>query len=81
MYIANYTCPNIAYVVNKLSRFTSNPRNNHWKALTMVLKYIRHTLNYGLHYSRYPVMLEGYTDANFISDRGARNLKGLCFYH
>lgn len=45
MYINNCTYPNTAYAVNKLSRFTSYPENNHWKALIRVLKYLTHTVN------------------------------------
>ena len=33
-----------------------------------VLKYLRFTRDYGLHYTRYPVVLEGYSDANWISN-------------
>lgn len=57
MYIMNCTRPDIAYSVSKLSRFTSNPGEDHWKALTRVLSYLRHTKNYGLHYTRYPFVL------------------------
>ncbi|XP_073121340.1 secreted RxLR effector protein 161-like [Henckelia pumila] len=68
MYITNCTRPDIACAVNKLSRFTSNPNEVHWKALTRVLRYLRHTLEYGLHYTRYPTVFEGYIDANWIFD-------------
>ncbi|XP_073292427.1 uncharacterized protein [Primulina huaijiensis] len=34
MYITNCTRPDIACAVNKLSRFTSNPSDAHWKELT-----------------------------------------------
>ncbi|KAL0313168.1 UNVERIFIED_CONTAM: Retrovirus-related Pol polyprotein from transposon TNT 1-94 [Sesamum radiatum] len=68
MYIMNCTRPDIAYAVNKLSRFTSNPSKNHWKGLIRVLRYLKYTSNYGLHYTRYPAVLEGYSDANWISD-------------
>ena len=33
MYIMNCTRPDIAYSISKLSRYTSNPGENHWKAL------------------------------------------------
>ena len=64
MYIMNCTKPNIAYVVSKLSRYTSNLREDHWKALVRVSRYLKYILNYGLHYTRYPAVLEGYSDAN-----------------
>ena len=67
MYVMNCTRPDIAYAVNKLSRFTSNPGPNHWIALVRVLRYLRYTLNSGLHYTTYPAVLEGYSDANWIS--------------
>ena len=38
MYIINCTRPNIAYAVSKLSRYTSNPGEDHWKALVRVLR-------------------------------------------
>uniref|UniRef100_A0A2N9IGB9 Reverse transcriptase Ty1/copia-type domain-containing protein n=1 Tax=Fagus sylvatica TaxID=28930 RepID=A0A2N9IGB9_FAGSY len=51
-----------------LSRYTSNPGEDHWKAIIRVLRYLKYTLNYGVHYTRYPAVLEGYSDANWISD-------------
>ncbi|XP_073290547.1 uncharacterized protein [Primulina huaijiensis] len=51
MYITNCTRPDIACAVNKLSRFTSNPSDAHWKALTRVLRYLKHTSEYGLNYT------------------------------
>ncbi|XP_073298295.1 uncharacterized protein [Primulina huaijiensis] len=68
MYITNCTRPDIACAVNKLSRFTSNHSDAHWKALTRVFSYLKHTLEYGLSYTKYPAVLEGYCDANWISD-------------
>ena len=57
MYVMNCTRPNIAYTVSKLSRYTSNPVPNHWKAIVRVSRYLKYTQNYGLHYSKYPVVL------------------------
>ena len=68
MYIMNCTRPDIAYSVSRLSRYTCNPGHDHWEALIRVLRYLKHTMNYGLHYTRYPPVLEGFTDANWISD-------------
>jgi hypothetical protein len=68
MYITNCTRPDLACAVNKLSRFTSNPNEDHWKALNRVLRYLKFTMNLGLWYTRYPPVLEGYYDANWISN-------------
>ena len=64
MYLMSCTRPDIAYAVNKLSRYTSNPGAMHWQRIMRVLKYLRFTRDYGLHYTRYPAVLEGYSDAN-----------------
>ena len=68
MYLMNCSRPDLAYVVSRLSRYTSNPRKSHWTTIIRVLRYLRHTQNYGLHYTRYLAVLEGYSDANWISD-------------
>ncbi|KAG8502689.1 hypothetical protein CXB51_000482 [Gossypium anomalum] len=67
MYIMTCTRPDIAYVVGKLSRYTSNPSSLHWQALNRVLRYLKKTINYGLCYNGYPSVLEGYSDASWIT--------------
>ena len=80
MYLMNCTRPDIAYAVSKLSRFTSNPGDNHWKAIIRVLRYLRYTQNYGLFYSGYPAVPEGYCDANWISDsKDSKSTSGYVF--
>ena len=68
MYLMNSTRPDIAYSVSRLSRYTSSPRRDHWNALIRVLRYLKYTLNFGAYYTKYPPVLEGYNDANWISD-------------
>ena len=80
MYLMSCTRPDIAYAVNKLSRYTSNPRAMHWQGIMRVLKYLRFTRDYGLHYTRYPAVLEGYSDANWISnDKDSKSHSGYVF--
>jgi hypothetical protein len=68
MYLASATRPDISFGVSKLSRFVSNPRDDHWHALERVLRYLKGTMSLGIHYTGYPPVLEGYCDANWISD-------------
>ena len=68
MYLASATRPDIAFAVSKLSRFVSKPGDVHWHAVERVMRYLKGTMNYGLHYTGYPSVLEGYSDANWISD-------------
>ncbi|GKE80865.1 hypothetical protein Tco_1550865 [Tanacetum coccineum] len=62
------TRPDLAYAISRLSRYTSNLSDAHWKAMTMVLHYLRYIYDYGLHYDRYLAVIEGYNDANWISN-------------
>ena len=39
IYVINCTRPDIAYLVNKLSRFTGNSRIDQWKTMRRVLRY------------------------------------------
>jgi hypothetical protein len=68
MFLTNCTRPNIAYVVGRLSRYTYNPSIEHWNAISRLLRYLKGTINFGLSYCGYPTVLEGYCDANWISD-------------
>ncbi|GKD72175.1 hypothetical protein Tco_1330457, partial [Tanacetum coccineum] len=67
MYAITSTRPDIAYVVGRLSIFSSNPSRQHWQAITRVFKYLNGTMNYGLSYVRYPSMLEAYLNASWIN--------------
>src|SRR6266498_342383 len=68
MYLASATRPDIVFAMSKLSRFTSNPGDDHWRALEQVMRYLLGTMNYGPHYSRDLAVLEGYSDLSWISD-------------
>jgi hypothetical protein len=64
MYLASATRPDILSAVCKLSRFVSNPGDDHWRALERVMRYLKDTMNYDIRYTGHPKVLEGYCDAN-----------------
>ncbi|GJY10327.1 zinc finger, CCHC-type containing protein [Tanacetum coccineum] len=68
LYDMTCTRADIAFVVGKLSRYTSNPDTLYWQAIQRVLKYLKKTMDYRLTYTGYPLVLEGYTDASWISN-------------
>jgi hypothetical protein len=68
MYLTSATRPDISFVVSKLSRFVSNPGDDHWHALERVMHYLKGTTNYEIHYFGNPNVLDGYSDPNWISD-------------
>nr|GEY87653.1 zinc finger, CCHC-type [Tanacetum cinerariifolium] len=79
MYAMTSTRPYIAYDVGRLSRFTSNPSRQHWKAITKVFKYLRGTKDYGLSYVGYPSVLEApYTpQQNGVAEKKNKALKEM----
>ena len=68
MFLTNFTHPDIVYVVGRLSRYTHNPSIEHWDAISRLLRYLKGTFDYCLSYCGFPAILEGYCDANWISD-------------
>jgi hypothetical protein len=71
MYAANGTRPDIAFTVNKLSKYSSNPDSTHLCALKHLLRYIRGTFNYCLTYKgtadQQPPLI-AYCDADYAND-------------
>ena len=69
IYLANYTQPNIASLVNLLARYSSAPTRRHWDEIKHVLRYLCGTSDIELFYSK---MLEpqlfGYADAGYLSN-------------
>ena len=50
MYLPNCTCPDIAFAVNLLARYSSEPTKRHWKGIKHVFRYLRGTTDIGLLY-------------------------------
>ncbi|GJR10990.1 putative reverse transcriptase domain-containing protein [Tanacetum coccineum] len=67
MYAMHCTRPNIAFIVSKLSQYTSNPSLEHWDAVSRVLGYLKRTCAIQLTYTSYPGVLEGYSYASWIN--------------
>ena len=73
MFLMNCTRPDIAYAISRLSRYTHNHAYEHWNALSHLLRYLKGTMNLGLTYTGRPTVLEGYCDANWISNNDKTN--------
>lgn len=76
------TRPDISFAVNKLSQFLQAPTNDHWKACKRVLRYLRGTTEYGLHFSpAKQLFLEGVADADWASSTDDRkSTSSYCIY-
>ena len=72
-YVANGTRPDIAFIVNALSRYNSAPTELHMTALKRVLRYLKGTQNLALTYSRETTpALVAFSDADWAGDTETR---------
>ncbi|KAA0053145.1 gag/pol protein [Cucumis melo var. makuwa] len=58
--------------VGIVSRYQSNPERDHWTAVKNILKYLRRTKDYMLVYGSKDLILTGYIDSDFQTDKDAR---------
>ncbi|KAL0560279.1 hypothetical protein IC582_000679 [Cucumis melo] len=72
MYAMLCTRPDICYAVGIVSRYQSNPGLAHWIAVKTILKYLRRTRDYMPVYGSKDLILTGYTDSDFQTDRDFR---------
>ncbi|KAH9292456.1 hypothetical protein KI387_042361 [Taxus chinensis] len=68
-----HTRPDITFAVNLVSRFSHEPHESHWQAAKRILRYLRGTLSYGIHYTPQNVSgIEGFTDSDWGGCRDTR---------
>jgi len=51
MYLTT-TRPDLMYGVNLISRFMSSPTESHWFAAKRILRYLKGTIELGIHYKK-----------------------------
>ena len=69
IYLASYTQPNVAFVVNSLARYSSTPTQRHLNGIKHILRYLRATIALGLFYSNgsNPQLIR-YANAGYLYD-------------
>ncbi|KAM6562912.1 hypothetical protein CsatB_022910 [Cannabis sativa] len=80
MYAMLCTRPDICYAVGIVSRYQSNPGQEHWNAVKYILKYLKSTRNFVLVYKGGASNPIGYTDSDFqasLEDR--KSTSGMVF--
>lgn len=86
---ATNTRPDISFSVNKLSRYLNKPTVDQWRAAKRVLRYLKGTLNYGIHLTPSPMHLMsspqlhlyGYSDADWgVAHEDRRSISGYCVF-
>ncbi|GKC61791.1 ribonuclease H-like domain-containing protein [Tanacetum coccineum] len=77
-----FTRPDLSYAVQQICLYMHDPRKPHFVALKRVMRYVKGTLDFGLHlYASATTSLVGYTDADwagFPSTR--RSTSGYCVF-
>ena len=68
MYAMLCTRPDICCAVRIVSRYQSDPGEEHWIAVKHILKYLRRTRDYMLVYSSGSLETIGYIDSDFQRD-------------
>ena len=68
MYAVTCMRSDMAYSLEVVSRYQSDPSEKHWKIAKAILKYLRNTKDQWLIYGDFDLKLVGYTDFNFQSD-------------
>ena len=80
MYAMIMTRSDLIYSLSVLSRYCFNPNSTHIKAVIRVLRYIKRTLDYDIHYEGKEVLIK-YIDADFagtVNDR--RSIDNYAFF-
>ncbi len=65
-YLATATCPDIAYAVNRLAAYTTNPSFTHYGTAKCMLRYIKGMRNYGITYHAHSTQHVGTMDSNIF---------------
>jgi Reverse transcriptase (RNA-dependent DNA polymerase)/Integrase core domain/GAG-pre-integrase domain/Zinc knuckle len=79
MYAALATRPDIAYAVHHLARFGDNPGKPHWEAVKRVIRYLKGTKDMFLVLGGQQQGLNGYTDADGMSNEDRHAISGYVF--
>ncbi|KAJ6918083.1 hypothetical protein NC651_012338 [Populus alba x Populus x berolinensis] len=67
-----FTRPDISFSVNQACQFMHNPMHSHVVAVKRILRYLKGTLDVGLHFQAGPLHLQAYSDADWAGDPNDR---------
>jgi hypothetical protein len=73
------TRPDIQFSVCLCARFQASPRTSHRQAVKRILRYLRHTRDFGLWYSASSSLVHGFSDVDFAGCRlDKKSTSGTC---
>ncbi len=74
-YAVTSTRPDLAQALGSVNQFCANPGEDHWTATKQILRYIKGTVNYGIHFDgnkQNGINLKGYVDADWGTNPNKR---------
>jgi hypothetical protein len=64
-----HTRPDLSFVVGLVARYMKTHHESHWKVAKRILRYVRGTIQFGIHYSSGGTpLLVGFTDSDWAGD-------------
>jgi hypothetical protein len=76
MYAALATRPDISFAVAALCRYNSRPYTSHMTAAKRVLRYLKNTADFRLHFNGNEDQVTGYSDSDWANDSADRKSQG-----
>ena len=76
------TRPKISFYINRVYQYLKDPQEEHWQALKRILRYLKNTIQYGLHLTCSSTLnLVGFCDVDWASSPNDRRFtSGYCVY-
>ena len=80
-FLMNSTRPKIPYAISRVSLYTHNPSNEHQEALFRLLKYLRSTINWCLHFNNFLLCQKDFvTQIGFLTMMKLALLVVMCLH-
>ena len=74
------TCPDLAYGIQQLSQFNSNPTKAHFQAAKRVFHYLQEIQMTGLVYNDGSIIpIQGYCDADYAVNHDRKSISNYVF--
>jgi hypothetical protein len=71
------TRPDISFCVNRVCQFLSNPTTDHWAAINRILRYLHHTIDMGLCFTKsYSSLLSAFSYVDWAGNPDDRRSTG-----
>ena len=66
--------PDLSFAIGRVAHYMQTPHEINWKAAKKILRYIRGTIQFGIHYNigGKPFLI-GFTNSNWVNDPDDRN--------